>query len=107
MNEAIKIATDPRAVVLYQRETADGKQQIEVRTGKGVLLETFRHVRGLAGWIRGKKYNFYEYNALSTRTRKALDNWRAGYDQENKPEQPQHPSMGDLCPQLHLLRHNG
>lgn len=104
MSLAIKIATDPMAVVIYQRRDAQGRQQLEVRTGKGQVVRTFRHVRNLAHWIKGRRYNWYEYGSLPASARKALDNWRAGYDKEQAPEQPAPPKLGEVFPQLSGLK---
>ena len=92
-----KISRDTRAVVIYQHTDVDGKQQLEARSANGKLLYACRRIQALGTWMRSKKYNFYEYNALPRSTQQSLDNLRAA--QTNKTPRLSNPTMAEVWPQ--------
>ena len=91
-----KIARDTRAVVIYQNTDVDGKQQLEARSANGRLLYACRRIQALGTWMRSKKYNFYEYNALPHSTQQSLDRLRA--EQCNKTPHLSNPTMSEVWP---------
>lgn len=92
------------AVVLYQSTDARGRQVLEARTARGKLLHSCRSVASLAGFVKSKAYQYYEYNALPKRTQEALDALRAAESHRHIPKVSR-PTMGEVMrDQFHNIK---
>jgi len=96
MSATAKIVKDNRSVIIYQRKTINGRQELEVRNLVGEVMFSCRRLSGLRRYLMRKKYNPHVYDELPKRTQQDLDEYRAAEEQGTKLPSPPRVTLGQV-----------